>query len=189
MKMLDNLWFNPFFWIFIYLAGYIITILSLGLFGMEKVKEKIPRYLLRVFIFLVFVLPPVVLPFTEGPSITVSSIATLFIGIFSIGVGFIIRVIAQRQVGVSPALKSEAKLITTGIYSFSRHPLYISNGLFAIGMAILFNSLYAFIFSIIYSFLYLPIIYFEEKNLLKKYGEEYKKYKEKVGLLFPKREK
>lgn len=64
--MLDNLLLNPFLWISIYLAGYTATILSLGLFGIEKVEDRIPQYPLRIFIFLIFVLPPVVLPFTEG---------------------------------------------------------------------------------------------------------------------------
>lgn len=101
------------------------------------------------------------------------------------GISFIIRIAAQKQIGASPALKSETRLVTTGIYWFVRHPLYTSNGLFAIGMALLFNSLYSFLFSIMYTFLYLPIINLEERDLLKKYGDKYERYKEKVGLLFP----
>lgn len=57
----------------------------------------------------------------------------------------------------------------------------MSNGLLAIGMAILFKSLYALLFSVPYFLSYLLIIYFEEKDLLKKYKEEYKKYKKEVS--------
>ena len=95
-------------------------------------------------------------------------------------INFVVKIISQRQIGVSPALKSKGRLVTTGIYGVIRHPLYLSNGLLAIGMAILLKSMYAFLFSIAYTFLYLPIIYFEEKDLLAKYGTEYKKYKRKV---------
>ena len=58
--------------------------------------------------------------------------------------------------------------------------MYLSNGLLAIGMAILFRSMYALLFSIPYSISYLFIIYFEEKDLLKKYGKEYQEYKKNV---------
>ncbi len=185
--MVGNFWFNPLFWLILYLAGYIIAILLLALFGIEQVEKKIPRYPLRILILLIFVLPPIIFPFTEGPPIAIPSIVALFVGAFLIGITFIIRIVAQKQIGVSPALKSKTKLVTTGIYGLVRHPLYIGNGLFAIGLALLFKSLYAFLFSILYTFLYFPIIYFEEKDLLKKYGEEYKRYKKEVGLLFPKR--
>ncbi|PIP12413.1 MAG: hypothetical protein COT45_01465 [bacterium (Candidatus Stahlbacteria) CG08_land_8_20_14_0_20_40_26] len=76
--------------------------------------------------------------------------------------------------------KSKAKLSTTGIYGVVRHPLYTSNGLLALGMAILFKSMCALLFSIPYALLYLFIIHFEEKNLLERYGEEYKEYKRKT---------
>jgi len=187
METLNNFWFNPLFWLNLYLTGYVITILILALFGIEKVENKIPRYLVRIFILLIFVVPPIVFPFTEVSKMKIPSIVALFIGAFFLGISFIIRIVAQKRIGVSPALKNKVRLVTTGIYGFFRHPMYIGNGLFAMGMALLFNSLYAFLFSILYAFLYLPIIYFEEKDLLRKYGEEYKKYKEKVGLLFPKR--
>lgn len=56
----------------------------------------------------------------------------------------------------------------------------MSNGLLALGVAILFKSMYALLFSIPYGLLYLLIIHFEEKNLLERHGEEYKEYKRKT---------
>jgi protein-S-isoprenylcysteine O-methyltransferase Ste14 len=56
----------------------------------------------------------------------------------------------------------------------------MSNGLLAIGMAIFLRSMNALLFSIPYSLSYLLIIYFEEKDLLEKYGREYQDYKMKV---------
>ena len=180
MKMMDNLLTSPLFWISFYLTGYVTSILILALFGIERIERRIPRYLLRILIFLIFVLPPIVFPFTEGPKIGIASIAALFIGAFLTGTGILIRIVAQKQIGVSPALKGKVRLVTMGIYGSVRHPLYFGNGLFAVGMAFLFDSLYAFLFSIVYIFLYLPIIYFEEKDLLRKYGKEYDEYRKKV---------
>jgi len=110
----------------------------------------------------------------------------LTVGILLLSINFIIKIVAQRQIGVSPAFpldsakKSKAKLITTGIYGIVRHPLYLSNSLLAFGIAILFKSMYALLFSIPYALLYLPIVHFEEKGLLEKYGGEYKEYKRKT---------
>ena len=179
--MTGNILGSPFFWIGVYLVGYIVAIAVISIAGMQtKVENKIPRPLTRIFILLTFIVPPVILPITEGPKMTIPTPVALTVGILLLGINFIIKIVAQRQIGVSPALKSKAKVITAGIYSVVRNPLYLSNGLLAVGMAILFNSLYAFPFSILYTFLYLPIIYFEEKDLSKKYGKEYEKYKRKV---------
>jgi len=190
--MLNNFWTNPLFWIGIYLIGYIITIVVLASPRVSnRVENKIPKPLVRIFILLTFIVPPVILPFapldnkrltgfTEGPRIAIPIPVALTVGILLLGINFIIKIVAQRQIGVSPALKSKANLITTGIYGIVRHPLYMSNGLLAIGMAILFRSVYALLFSIPYTLLYLPIIHFEEKGLLEKYGEEYEDYRRKV---------
>ncbi len=56
----------------------------------------------------------------------------------------------------------------------------MSNGLLAIGLAVLFDSMYALLFSVCYSLLFLPIIHYEERDLVQKYGEEYLEYKRKV---------
>ena len=86
----------------------------------------------------------------------------------------------QRRYGKSTKNVGASKLVTTGVYGIVRNPLYLSNGLLAMGMAILFRSLYAFLFSIPYLLSYLPIIHLEEKDLLGKYGGEYLEYRKKV---------
>lgn len=179
--MLNNICGNPLLWIGICLVGYIITILILSKHSMSnKVESRMPKPIMRFFIFLTFIAPPVALPFTKGPNIPVPTSIALSVGITLLVINFVVKIISQRQIGVSTALKSKGKLVTTGMYGILRHPLYLSNGLFAIGMAILLKSIYAFLFSIVYTFLYLPIIHFEEKDLLMKYSEEYKEYKRKV---------
>ncbi len=179
--MLIKLLAHPFFWIGIYLFGYSITIVVLSLGAMQKkVESRPPKPLVRIFILTTFIAPPLILPFTKGPKMVIPSPFTLTVGILLLIINFFIKIIAQRQIGIAPALKGKGKLISTGIYGIVRHPLYMSNGLLALGMAILFKSTYAFLFSIPYTLLYLPIIHFEEKNLLEKYGEEYKEYKKKV---------
>jgi len=179
--MINNFWVNPLFWMAIYLVGYIIAVVVFSISVMQtKIENKIPKPIIRIFILLTFVIPPVILPFTKGPKMAIPTPIALTVGILLLVINFAIKIVAQRQIGVSPALKSKAKLIMTGIYGTVRHPLYLSNGLLAIGLAILLKSTFALLFSITYTLLYLPIIHFEERNLLEKYGEEYKKYKKEV---------
>jgi len=181
IEMLNNFWSNPLFWISVYLAGYITTILVLSLRKVSaKVENKIPKPLIRIFILLTFIAPVIVLPVTKGPKIAIPTLASLITGIIILGISFIIKILVQRQIGVSPALKGKAKLVTRGLYGIVRHPLYMSNGLLAVGMAILFKSIPALWFSIPYFLSYLPIIYLEEKDLLEKYGDEYQEYRKKV---------
>jgi protein-S-isoprenylcysteine O-methyltransferase Ste14 len=71
----------------------------------------LPKPFIRIFALLTFIVPIIVLPFTEGPKIAIPTSA--------------------------------------------------------------------FLFSFIYFFSFLPLIYFEEKNLLEKYGEEYQEYRKK----------
>ena len=175
--MINSFWATPFFWIGLYLIGYMITILVfISSKRAMKIENSIPKALVRIFAFLTFVLPIIILPFTKGPKIAISSVVMVTLGIFFIGINFYLKIIAHREIGISPALKSKTNLITTGIYRIIRNPLYLSNVFLAIGMAVLFKSGYALLFSLVYFLFFWPIIYFEERDLLKKYGEEYKKY-------------
>jgi protein-S-isoprenylcysteine O-methyltransferase Ste14 len=164
--MLTGFYTNPLFWMGLHLVGYVITIVVLTLPRVSNsVENKIPKPLTRIFILLTFIAPPVILPFTKGPKIAISTPIALTAGILLLVINFAIKIVAQRQIGVSPALKSKEKLIMTGIYGTVRHPLYLSNGLLAIGLAILLKSTFALLFSITYTLLYLQIIHLEERNL------------------------
>jgi protein-S-isoprenylcysteine O-methyltransferase Ste14 len=179
--MWNNFLTNPFFWISVYFIGFIIAIIMLCLPRLfTGVEKKLPKALLKVYILSVFIAPPMALPFTKGPKIAISTPIALIVGIALLSINFLIKILAQRQIGACPGLKRKAKLITTGIYGIVRNPLYMSNGLLAVGMAVLLKSMYALIFSIPYSLSYLLIIYFEEKDLMKKYGNEYQEYMKKV---------
>ncbi len=71
-------------------------------------------------------------------------------------------------------------LITTGIYSKLRNPMYFGIILIHIGLPLFFGSM----FSLLSAFIWLPLIIswkrLEEKNLEKKFGEQYTKYKRKT---------
>lgn len=81
----------------------------------------------------------------------------------------------------------EQELVETGIYKYIRHPQTIGEmPLFLLG-AIFLNSWFLVIWATIFLILYIPtIIYWEEKDLVRRFGKNYEEYRERVGAIFPK---
>lgn len=74
-----------------------------------------------------------------------------------------------------------SKFVTDGPFKFTRNPTYLGMALTFIGISILLGSIATFIIPIIFIILTDRIvILMEEKNMEKKFGKEYLKYKKKV---------
>jgi protein-S-isoprenylcysteine O-methyltransferase Ste14 len=77
--------------------------------------------------------------------------------------------------------KPTSAIITTGIYGYSRNPIYVAFAVSTIGIGLMANSLW-----VVMSFLpasmavYIVAIKKEEVYLEQKFGEEYLNYKNKV---------
>jgi protein-S-isoprenylcysteine O-methyltransferase Ste14 len=89
--------------------------------------------------------------------------------------------LAELGLKISETHRPE-KVVTSGIYSRVRHPQYLG-GLFGhISMTFLFSGLY----SLYVTPLVIAEVYFiaqkEEKELIKEFGADYKKYQEKVPM-------
>ena len=83
-------------------------------------------------------------------------------------------------------LRKVDRLYSNGIYSVCRHPLYSSWIIFIVpGIILLLNSLILLTIPLVMYFIFRFLIKNEETFLLNKYGEQYRKYKNQVGLLFP----
>ena len=78
-------------------------------------------------------------------------------------------------------------LITEGPYSFCRHPQYLSFIIIVLGINLMFRSVVGVVFTLIVS---IPSAIYrgkiEDKFLRDKFGEEWRKYADKVGFLLPK---
>ena len=177
MKIINN----PLFWIGIYLSGYLITLAVVGHIRLLRIiRDRIPKNFVRIFAGLVFVAAPLAVSLTHSPKTGLNPIVILWIGIILLIINFIIKYFCIKRIGIMSVLREKKNLITTGIYSFMRNPLYSSNCMMIIGWALLFDSIYGLSFAIIYSLLFCHIIFFEEKNLLKQYGREFEEYMIKV---------
>ena len=172
---------GPIIWISLYMLGYICLLICLSSKErLSKVQKGVPRPVIICFIMLTFIVPPVILPFTRGPGMGLPLPMSIAIGTVLIAMNLVIKFLSQKRIGMIPSLRDKGDLITGGIYKTVRHPLYMSNGLLAMGLAILFDSMYAFLFSVCYFLLFLPIIHYEERDLVQRYGDRYLNYKKEV---------
>jgi protein-S-isoprenylcysteine O-methyltransferase Ste14 len=138
-----------------------------------------------------FLFPILPQPRLQYPYLIISIISGLIILI----IGLYVLLLVRRELGrsgfkESPSLESHEfindDLIITGIYSRSRHPMYLSVLLIFSGYFLITIGLYTIIL-IPYVFL-LFCIYanWEDKELENKYGKKHKKYKKNVPMFFPK---
>jgi len=92
-----------------------------------------------------------------------------------------------RARGSPVPLNPPKKLLTTGLYSQIRNPMLLGWIIMLFGLGILLNSIsLIFIFTplfILLNILYLKTI--EEKEMEKKFGQEYLKYKKSVPMFIP----
>lgn len=120
------------------------------------------------------------LPIGLGGSPILKYIGILFV-ILGIGVVFLAsRYFKHAETNIEP-WKPTTKIITSGIYGYSRNPIYLAFCLVQIGIAALLNSFWILISFIISAFwVYHIAIKKEEGYLEAKFGEDYTHYKNKV---------
>ncbi len=109
----------------------------------------------------------------------------LYLGSFFVMLGFAVLLVAsisfkRHQTSIKP-WKPTTQIISSGLFSYSRNPIYLSFCIVTIGVGLILNSLWvtlSFIPSIIVIFY--NVIQKEEKYLENKFGQDYLLYKEKV---------
>jgi protein-S-isoprenylcysteine O-methyltransferase Ste14 len=81
--------------------------------------------------------------------------------------------------------REEPQVITTGVFSIVRHPVYLSSILLYLGFILLSLSLLSVLVWFIIIIFYYQISRYEEKLLTQRFGSAYEKYMKKVPMLFP----
>lgn len=106
-----------------------------------------------------------------------------------LALGVVLNLIAdsafkKHNTTVKPFEESTA-LITTSVFRFSRHPMYLGMVLILIGLAILMGSLTPFIVVIVFGALMeLVFVRTEERMLEQKFGSAWLEYKKRVRRWF-----
>jgi len=135
-------------------------------------------------VFILFIL--LALGIHDYQAIEVSNMPILiYMGSFFIPLGFTILLIAsiafkRAKTNIKP-WKPSTQIISSGLYAYSRNPIYLAFCVVTIGIGLIVNSLWvtlSFIPSIVVIFFI--AIKKEEIYLENKFGQDYLAYKEKV---------
>lgn len=114
----------------------------------------------------------------------------LFIpGVFMGLLGSVVALMASRVISVSTVADMrtdrKAELITDGIYSRIRHPLYLATVLVFSAIALIYPYPPVIVFSLCMILYTMIGAYFEEQKLVLHYGNEYLEYKKQAGFILP----
>lgn len=106
----------------------------------------------------------------------------LGISLAAFGLLFIIASIAtlKRTIYLRPQ-----NLIVWGPYRFSRHPLYLGVSLSLVGFMLGFRAAWGLIYAGLSILFFLFLARCEEEELLKEFGDLYKRYKKEVPFFLP----
>ena len=149
-----------------------------------KIFFKAPYYLMLVFIqFFIITLHFFQWEFLPQKQIIQASPFSYFLGIIIIIIAFIIMLVSIKDLGKNlspfPRPINNSKLVTTGIYRFTRHPMYYSLIFISIGVFIIKLSIYYLFLTIILALIIKFKIALEEKYLMNKF-KNYLLYKNEV---------
>ena len=158
-----------------------------------------PSVVIRIIIWLILIFGGIALSLYLDLKYFKNLLLNPFFHLFTLPLGYFILKLAFHAAAVGgrelkrkgregdiPRLETN-RLVTSGIYECTRHPMLFGLMLLPFGTA-LFLGLPSFIFLIApleALFIFVMVITLEEKEAYMKFGEEYLKYKEKTPL-FPK---
>jgi protein-S-isoprenylcysteine O-methyltransferase Ste14 len=86
---------------------------------------------------------------------------------------------------LSPTAQRKGKLLKDGIYRVIRHPRYLSAGLAVIAVALFVDYVGVYFLILLLFSLGYPMLIFEEKELVDRFGEEYRQYQREVPRILP----
>lgn len=164
-----------------------------GIRGGKGQKERlVPRQrIIRNLTILLLYIALVYLPFADRHQITPLSPHQFFrwvgVSLFGIGIGLVYwsGVSLGKLYSADVTLQHDHQLITTGAYSYIRHPRYTGALLSAFGMSLTFNSWFGLILSLCFIGVILFRIKDEEALMHQAFGDAYQAYAERTGALIP----
>jgi len=131
------------------------------------------------------------LPFFAGHRLGVISFSepVRYAGVLIFLSGYWIRSVAahtlKKQFSYFVTIQEHHQLITSGIYSLIRHPVYLGTILAVVGMFMIFSTWFGLTFVFLYSGILIHRMSLEEKLLFKYFGSVYQEYSLKSFRLIP----
>jgi protein-S-isoprenylcysteine O-methyltransferase Ste14 len=157
-------WLNAWIFIIPLLALHVVTGRVLGSRGAEGQPSKI-----MMIIFLLLHIFPFIMPLNFDT-------IWFYVGLIVYLVGMVFVILAI----IGFAATSVDKPVTTGIFRITRNPMYFGGIFIFLGIALVSLSWIYAIFVLIWLILMIKSISKEESQCLKKYGEAYRKYMNRI---------
>ncbi len=111
------------------------------------------------------------------------------VGLALMIIGSTILLVAQvtlwRFYSSTLVIKEDHRLITHGIYRLTRHPIYLGNIMFFIGVSVYASSLYGLLTMSALIPVFLKRIRIEERLLTDEFGDAHRTYKKATSKLIP----
>ncbi|ADN08115.1 methyltransferase family protein [Sulfurimonas autotrophica] len=113
----------------------------------------------------------------------------LYLGSLILIFGIIIGLLALKEhksgnFNIRPDIKENCELVTSGIYTYVRHPMYLSVLLSMFGLAVIYFTYYEFALLVILLITLLVKLFYEE-SLWKCHNPAYIEYLQKTKRLLP----
>lgn len=199
-------WFDSYAWYAPLVSQFILAVVCTGfayahMKNAQKYREKYGEHAYRYFFFH-YIVPIFALwyamsfhPLLVGGQPLLPLWIAVVIGVFfllfrpltvmhitkagfdSIGHGF----------GIYTVYPEEGPHVSSEIYSYIRHPMYLGSLCAALGFAFLRNNVIALLTALIFWIPALIETRLEDNELIKRYGEEHRKYIQSTGALFPRK--
>jgi len=178
--MITDLLKNNFNVLLVLSVNLFITFSYFFIISHKKMKDgfyKLPMIIQKIYVLL-FVVPLFTSPFFKQDTFTFILIIKV-IGLCISLVGVLFILLSFLKIGVIPSI-SKSGLVSTGMYKIVRHPIYSGTLLCFLGLILLNSSILPMFYFPISILLYYLMTVFEEKDLIKIFGEDYILYKQKV---------
>jgi len=102
----------------------------------------------------------------------------------------IIMMLGVKAAGSESLTPSPDTKMYGGIYQYIRHPQSLGEFPLFVALSFAINSWFLVIITLVFILIYVPLmVYFEEKDLVLRFGDSYKEYQKKTGALFPRLKK
>jgi protein-S-isoprenylcysteine O-methyltransferase Ste14 len=159
----------------------------------EKIKKKRKSIVATGTMFLFFFIFYLTIRFRIG-EIKIENlsikICVVSIGLAVLLLGTFVNIKGRINLGKNWAnhikIYQNHKFISNGVYKIVRHPLYASLIWIFYGACLIYTNYIAFLLN---TFIFIPFMFYrakQEESLLEKEFFEYKNYKLKTGMFFPK---
>jgi len=111
----------------------------------------------------------------------------IVIGTIILAVFLPIMIKGEQDAGTETMKPSKETEMYGGIYNHIRHPQALGEWPTFVALGFFVNSWFLVILSAVWIVIYTPLmVYFEEKDLIRRFGDSYREYQKRTGALFPK---